>query len=256
MLKQYVVDPANMPWKNGDTEGVTFRGQVLLSGEDGGPEAFRFKFDPSIKVYAHMHLTSQFQVLLGGMMDLPKETMKMRPVGVLYTDHNVPYGPFSVGGDHHVLVLHPRRAGLVTMGNRDARKMINLTGRQIPGMEKDTEWLPIPGHEGARCKFLIPSLAGPEALMLECPPNMAIPVGAPLYGRYEVVLKGAVVIEGRSLGPPGLRYVEGDEQPSLLTAGPEGATVMFFSFDKDAREGGLTGDALSMLGAEAMAKAI
>jgi len=57
-------------------------------------------------------------------------------------------------------------------------------------MEKDTEWVPIPGHEGARCKFLIPSLAGPEALMLECPPNMAIPVGTPLYGRYEVVLKG------------------------------------------------------------------
>jgi len=256
VLKQYVVDPSMLPWKNGETEGVTFRGQVMLSGDDGGPEAFRFVFDPCIKVYAHMHLTSQFQVLLGGFMDLPKETMKLRPVAVHYTDHNVSYGPFSVGGDHHVLVLHPRRAGLVTMGNRDARRKINLTGRQISGMEKDTEWVAIAGHEDMRCKFLLPPMTGPEAMMLECPPNMTIPVNAPVYGRYEVVLKGGVVMEGRALTPPGLRYVEGDEQPSPLTTGPEGATVMFFSFDKDAREGGLAGDELSMLGAEAMAKAI
>ena len=68
----YIVDAANAPWKRGSTEGVTFACQVLLSGEDGGPEALRFRFDDCPSVYAHMHLTAQFQLLLNGTMDFPR----------------------------------------------------------------------------------------------------------------------------------------------------------------------------------------
>ncbi len=258
MLRQYVVDPAVLPWKHCQTEGITFRGQVLLDGAGGGPEAFRFQFDPCLSVYAHMHLTAQFQLVLGGAMDLPRESMKLRPPAVHYTDHYRPYGPFSVSAGHDVLVLHPKRAGLVSMRDRAARKLINLKGRELSGMDKDAEWLRLsaPGYEGSQCKVLIPHVFGPEAVMLECPPNTVIALEAPIYGRYEVVLKGAALVGGRSLGPPGFRYVHGDERPASLQAGPDGATLMFLSFDKDALEGGITGEGITVAAAEAMARAI
>ena len=72
MQQCYVVDSANAPWKRNSTEGVTCACQVLLSGEDGGPEALRFRFDDCPSVYAHMHLTTQFQLLLSGCMDFPR----------------------------------------------------------------------------------------------------------------------------------------------------------------------------------------
>ena len=71
MQQSYIVDSANAPWKRSASEGVSFECQVLLSGEDGGPEALRFRFDDCPSVYGHMHLTSQFQLLLSGSMDFP-----------------------------------------------------------------------------------------------------------------------------------------------------------------------------------------
>jgi hypothetical protein len=43
--------------------------------------------------------------------------------------------------------------------------------------------------------------------------------------------------------------------PPLLT-GSAGATVAFLTFDRDALEGGITGEGLSVEAAEAMARAI
>jgi len=256
VLTECIVDPDDIPWRHGETEGITFRGQVLLSGDDGGAEAFRFRFDPVPSVYAHMHLVSQFQVILSGSMDLPRESMKLRPIGVHYTDHSRPYGPFSVGPDHEVLVLHPKKGGLVTMADKAARRQINLGGRELSGMDKDAEWLPLPGYESARCKILIPSVFGPEAVIIEFAPDTPVALIPPVYGRYEVVLAGSVVVGGRTLVRPGLRYIRGDEAAPPLLTGPEGATLLILSYDANALEGGLTGDGLSAMAAEAMSRAI
>ena len=245
-----------MPWKSGQTEGITFQCQVFLSGADGGPEAIRFRFDPCRRVYAHMHLTSQFQLLLGGTMDFPKATMKLRPVAVHYADHNLPYGPFATGEGHEMLVLHPKQGGLVSMADREARKQINLDGRQLVAMDKDREWLQVLGHEGVRCKFLIPPGAGPEAMLLECPAGWLMPVPVPTYGRYEVVLDGSIALEYQRLEAGGLRYVIGDEQPAPIEIGPGGARLMLLSFDADALAGGLGDDQLSRAAAEAIERAI
>ena len=254
MLKEYIVDPTELPWHRGETEGRSYQCQVLLDGTDGGPEAIRFQVDPTLSMYAHMHLTSQFQLLLGGSMELPKATMKLRPVAVHYTDHNMPYGPFSVSAGHETLVLHPKQGGLTSMADRTARKQIFLGGRELSGMDKDVEWLGVPGYEGVRCKVLIPRWLGPEAVILECPPEVAINAGPAPYGRYEVVLKGSVVAGGRSLGTPGIRYVVGDDTPAPIQTGAEGGTLMLLSFDKDALEGGLTGEGIAVAAAEAMAR--
>lgn len=254
MLTEYIVDTAEMPWKQGETEGITFSNQVLLDGVDGGPEAVRFRFDPCPSVYAHMHLVSQFQFLLGGTMDLPRESMKLRPIAVHYTDHNKVYGPFSVGGEHDVLVLHPRQGGLVSMKDKTVRKKINLIGREISGMDKDAEWLPIPGHEGCRCKFLISG--GPEVILFDLAPDVTLPLAAPCFGRYEVVLDGSVTLGERSLRGLAVRYVQGDEPAVPFSSSSEGATVAVLAFDEDAMSGGLANDELSISAAQQMARTI
>jgi hypothetical protein len=227
-----------------------------LSGADGGPEALRFRFSSSLSVFAHMHLTSQFQLLLNGRMDFPKSAMKLRGIAVHYTDHNLPYGPFAVADDHDMLVLHPKQGGLISMADRDARRQINLKGRHLYGAAANTEWIQIPGFENVRCKPLISPASGPYAVMIECPPRAVVKLPSAPYGRYDVVLVGSVWVSGRELPAPGLRYVREDEQLVSVETGPNSATLMLLAFDQDAREGGLTGEGLSVAAAAAMEHAI
>jgi hypothetical protein len=76
------------------------------------------------------------------------------------------------------------------------------------------------------------------------------------FGRYEVVLDGSVIIEGQEIGPPGFRYVRGEQAAAPLVTGDNGASVAFLTFDRDALEGGITGEGLAVEAAEAMARAI
>ena len=256
MQQSYIVDSANAPWKRSASEGIAFACQVLLSGEDGGPEALRFRFDDCPSVYAHMHLTSQFQLLLNGAMDFPRGVKHLEALAIHYTDHNMPYGPFAVSGNHDMLVLHPQAGGIVSMANRDARRKINLRGRIFAALAADSEWQPLPGAEGATFKFLMPPDFGSAAVLARAPAHAALGMPAAQFGRYEVVLEGSVIIEGREIGPPGFRYVRGEQAAEPLVTGEQGASVVFLTFDRDALEGGITGEGLAVEAAAAMARAI
>ena len=256
MLSEYIVDPSSIAWCDGSVAGVTFKCQILLSGVDGGPEALRFRFNDCRSVFAHMHLTSQFQLLLQGRMDFPKSTMKLRGIAVHFTDHNFPYGPFAVSENHDMLVLHPRQGGLISMADRDARRQINLHGRHLQGSVADTNWSTPPGFQTIRFKHLIPPTSGPYATMIEYPPQTGVDLPSAPHGRYEVVLAGSVSIGGRTLVPPAFRYVRDDNIVAPLESGPLGLTLMLLGFDADARQGGLTGDRLSVAAAAAMERAL
>lgn len=256
MQQCYVVDAANAPWKRSSTEGITFACQVLLSGEDGGPEALHFRFDACPSVYAHMHLTSQFQLLLGGSMDFPRGVKHLEPLAIHYTDHNMPYGPFAVSRGHDMLVLHPRAGGIISMANHDARRQINLRGRIFASLAADAEWKPLPGAEHSSFKFLMPPGYGPAAVVVKSPAHAALAMAAAEFGRYEVVLEGSVIVDGQEIGPPGFRYVRGENAAEPLVTGDNGGTVAFLTFDQDALEGGISGEGLAREAAEAMARAI
>ena len=252
----YIVDSARMPWKRSASEGIAFACQVLLSGEDGGPEALRFRFDDCPSVYAHMHLTSQFQLLLNGAMDFPRGVKHLEPLAIHYTDHNMPYGPFAVSGGHDMLVLHPRAGGIISMANLDARRQINLGGRLFASLASDSEWQPLHGGDHSSYKLLMPPDFGPAAVVVRAPAHAALGMPAPEFGRYEVVLEGSVIMAGQEIYPPGFRYVRDDKAVEPLMTGVEGASVAFLSFDRDALEGGITGEGLSVEAAQAMARAI
>ena len=63
-------------------------------------------------------------------------------------------------------------------------------------------------------------------------------------------------MDGREIAPPGFRYVRGEQPAAPLLTGDRGACVAFLSFDRDALEGGITGEGLSVAAAQAMARAI
>ena len=252
----YVVDTAQVPWKRGATEGITFECQVLLSGEDGGPEALRFRFDDCPSVYAHMHLTSQFQLLISGVMDFPRGVKHLEALAIHYTDHNMPYGPFAVSGGHDMLVLHPRAGGIISMANVEARRKINLRGRLFAGLAAQSDWQPLPGAEHSAFRHMIPPGFGPAAVVVRAPAGAALTMPPADFGRYEVVLDGSVIMQGREIEPPGFRYVRDEHAVEPLVTGGDGASAAFLTFDEDALQGGITGGALAVEAAAAMARAI
>ena len=256
MQQCYVVDAAGAPWKRSATEGIAFSCQVLLSGDDGGPEALRFRFEDCPSVYAHMHLTAQFQLLLSGTMDFPRGVKHLSAPALHYTDHNMPYGPFAVAANHDMLVLHPKSGGIISMANRDARRQINLRGRLYASLAADSEWRPVPDAEHTAFKYLLPPDFGPGAVVVKAPAHAALGMPPAEFGRYEVVLEGSAIMERQEVGSPGFRYVRGERAAQPLLTGTNGATVVFLTFDRDALEGGIGSEGLAREAAEAMARAI
>jgi len=96
---------------------------------------------------------------------------------------------------------------------------------------------------------------GPAAVVVRAPAHAAFAMPAAEFGRYEVVLDGSVIMDGQEIGPPGFRYVRGEQAEPLVT-GDNGASVAFLTFDRDALEGGIMGEGLAVEAAEAMARAI
>jgi hypothetical protein len=203
-----------------------------------------------------MHLTSQFQLLLNGSMDFPRGVKHLEALGLHYTDHNMPYGPFAVSDGHDMLVLHPKAGGIISMTNLDARRRINLGGRLFASLASQSEWRPVPEAEHTEYKYLMPPDLGPAAVVVRAPAHAALAMPAAEFGRYEVVLDGSVIMEGQEIGPPGFRYVRGEQAAEALVTGDNGASVVFLTFDEDALEGGITGEGLAVEAAEAMARAI
>ena len=246
MTQEIVVDLSKVPWK---TYRGTYEIQVGLDGSQG-PELVRARF-PGREVEPHYHRAAQFQLLLDGNLQFPD--FRMEGIAVHYTDHNVPYGPFTTSGQHDMVVVHTKPAGVQYMKNaiRDAalRKEINRTGREIHRSAGDVEWQPLPGHEGVRRKILISPDAGPAAEIVECGPGIELPESAAPFGRYEFVVKGSAYLNGSKLGLETVRFVQSTERTAALRAGSEGATFVVLTFDSDAAKsfgGSVVGDLSGM----------
>jgi hypothetical protein len=233
MIQEIVVDLSKVPWK-------TYRGayeiQVGLDGSQG-PELVRARFSGR-EVQPHYHRAAQFQLLLDGNLEFPD--FRMEGIAVHYTDHNVPYGPFTTSGRHDMVVVHTKPAGVEYMKEaiRDPRlrKEINRAGREIHRSAADVEWQAVPGHPGVRCKVLISEDRGPAAEIVECAPGIELPAPAAPFGRYEFVVKGSAYLNSSKLGPETVRFLESTDRTEAMRAGPDGATFVVLTFDRDASE--------------------
>jgi hypothetical protein len=243
-----VVDSQSVAWKELALEGGgTVNLQMYLKGADGGPEAIHARISEGYTVEPHFHLAAQFQLLLEGSMTFP--TFRLDAPAVHYTEHNVPYGPFITSEGHDMLVLHTKPGGVVMMRDKERRREANARGRELSCCAHEVEWEPLPGHAEARRKVLIPARKGPAAEIIECPPQMSLTVPASDYGCYEVVYRGSVLADGKELGPKGVRFLAPGQAASPLVCGPEGATIIVLTYDKDAAVsyGGSTEEVLARM---------
>ena len=230
---RFMIESSEVPWKSLALDrGGSTQLQMYLRGADGGPEAIRARISEGYEVEPHFHLAAQFQLLLEGTMEFP--TFRLEAPAVHYTEHNVPYGPFTVRNGHDMLVLHTQPGGVVLMRDRERRYQANTRGREITRCAHEVEWEPLPGYAGARRKVLIPASEGPAAEIIECPPHLELTAPAPSYGRYEVVYAGSAVVDGKTLGPRDLRFIAAGEEAVPLRCGPEGATLIVLTYDQDA----------------------
>jgi hypothetical protein len=133
-----------------------------------------------------------------------------------------------------MLVLHTKPGGVVMMRDTTRRREANTRGRELTRCASEVDWEPAPGREGARRKVLIPGSTGPCVEMLECPPHMELTAPATAFGRYEVVYAGSVLVEGKELGPKGLRFIAAGAEAPPLRCGADGATVIVLTYDEDA----------------------
>jgi hypothetical protein len=230
--RDIVVDLSRIEWKEA-SEGQNryFYKNCLADGADG-PEAMRVRL-PGLDVPPHFHHASQFQLLLKGAMDFGDR--RFEAITVHYTDHDVPYGPFKPDSEHDMLILHAKPGGYSPMSDKAARKMINSRGRELEGCAREAEAEALPG--GGTCRIVLANDSGVRVQIFECPAGAVYRADAPLYGRYELILKGSATVEGRTLNADSLRFVRGDEPETPLVCGPEGATFIVLNFDHDAAQG-------------------
>ena len=246
MSQEIVVDLLKVPWK---TYSGKYEIQVGLDGSQG-PELVRARF-PGREVQPHYHRAAQFQLLLDGNLQFPE--FRMEGIAVHYTDHNVPYGPFTTSGRHDMVVVHAKPAGVQyvkdAIRDPELRKEINRVGREIHGSAGAVEWQPVPGHEGVRRKTLLSVVGGPVAEVVECAPGAELPVSTAPFGRYEFIIKGSARLNGNQLGPETVRFVQSAERVAPLCCGADGATFVVLMFDRDAAEsygGSVLGDLSSI----------
>ena len=255
MLRQYVVDESLGTRRTlvRDT-GRELKVRILLDGLDGGPEATH-SHQPGSKVRPHYHLGAQFQLVVRGTATYP--TFGVEAIGVHYTDHNTPYGPFETTEDYEMFVLHAKPAGQLYMDTPEHRAKANHKGREIARSAGDVTWAGVGllGLLGVKTKVLIGEPTGLRAEVIEAPAGAKVPFGAAQYGRYEIVAEGSAIVDGRVLTPHNLRYSEGTEPAPAIEAGPDGLSLVMLQFDEDASKsyGGSITDRLLEIEGEAPA---
>src|SRR5438552_2598061 len=140
-MEEYLADGTAswMAFAKGIDSGT--RVKVLFMDIADGPEAVH-SFQPSANVRPHFHLAAQFQLVLRGAIDFPREHLE--GIAVHYTDHSVAYGPFTTSPDFQMMVLHARPAGQLDVSDKAARARLNRTGREIGRSAAEVAWEPLP----------------------------------------------------------------------------------------------------------------
>src|SRR5262245_29983477 len=180
----------------------------------------------------HFHEIDQYQMIMVGSGRIGKTPM--RPGHYHYTDRATTYGPIvgNPGGVLHYLVLRPRGEPGVDISGRFMPQSRHLRSRR-PGRHLYGD-ATIPDAE-ALGEWVAPADHGKGGIVT----SVALPAGATVMepdGRtgsgpgYIVVLEGSLVIDGETLDPASVIWVEVTDSWPRIAAGPDGAKACWFTF--------------------------
>lgn len=214
---------------------VTRTDYLNPEGAPGLPHAFLVEQHAGSVIRAHFHEVAQFQVFVRGSGRLARRPLS--PLVVHYTDAYTGYGPIDAGADgiayltlrarHDVGAWHlPESNQHLRQRERSPRHRSGVTQ-----LHPTRPWRSS-GDPGPEVLFADPD--GLASAVLDVPPGSGSP---PWWDRsegpgprYAVVASGSVVVDGSSLGPESVVFVDRDEPAPTLVAGPEGARLALLRF--------------------------
>ncbi len=197
---------------------------------DPNPQAFYVdRLYPNARIDPHFHDIDQFQVVVDGFCRMGKKPAP--PITFQYADAYTPYGPIVGEAEGFAFyTLRPIASGgfFAMPGNR--QNMPGRAGRNIAGAF-DLSGAPPPALQAMSAHLMPEQPDGVDAvgIRLGCGATATGPasVGG---GRYYLVCRGAVAVDGKSLPERSLLHVAAEEALPMLTAGPDGADVLALQF--------------------------
>jgi hypothetical protein len=197
------------------------------------PLAFLVKGPPAYVIPPHFHEIDQYQIFVGGSATLGKHAVAAGSVH--YADTYTPYGPITAteeGFDY--ITLRPRSIiGYHEMpGEGPLLKPVNeARGRRGRMIVADID----PKTHEAGCETLFQEPDGIATCRISAPAGTALAQPDIKHGgAYYVVLTGDVTADGTTYPPRSCIWIDQDETPPAMTAGPDGALVAFMSFARQA----------------------
>lgn len=188
---------------------------------------------PNSVVEAHFHIVDQFQVMIDGGGTLGKRAIE--PILVHFAAAHTPYGPI-VSDERGIQYLVFRNA--IDCGAAYMPASASKLAR-VPRRHRVSEHIPpIAREELSRLTDVVDRpLIAPEpdglsvwlrALPAGC--ETSVPDLAQSGGCFVLVTTGALLFDGETVSTRSCIYFAADDEPSPLTAGPEGAELLFMRF--------------------------
>ena len=197
---------------------------------DENPQAFLVDRQvPGALITPHFHDIDQFQVVVAG--DCMMGKVAAPPVSFQYADAYTPYGPIK--GEKlgfAFFTLRPIASGgfFAMPGNR--HNMPGRAGRNIAGMFDIEQPLPAEGVV-AREPLMADQADEVNALGLRFGAGATEAGPASVGGgQYYLVCRGEVSVGGKAMPHHSVIHVEPGEDAPVMTAGPDGAAVLFLQF--------------------------
>lgn len=198
--------------------------------EKAGPQAFLVTVPPDGVVPPHFHTVDQFQVFFG----VPGATYKGHQLAdcvVHYADAYSTYGPYRAAAEQvEFFTLRPAFTSYVGYMPEKRADKIKKSGRNIH-VDLDHRAIEnVPGPGGLVADTLIePHADGLRAGLIRIGPGRAwaIPqVAASNAGRYDVVLLGSLVHEGRNYGARSVIWSDSKAGPVEIAADRSAGCVL------------------------------
>lgn len=219
----------DQPYKSREYIGVAPKpgdpGYGSDAAGDGQPQAYLVMQPPGSVTQAHFHQTNQFQVFVGGGGTVGK--LRADPVTVQYAGANTPYGPINAGpeGVDYFTLRQEWDSGAKWMPER-RDVLVKGMQRQVVGAA--------PVEARAEARLIEETEDGLLSIRIALGPNerRRLPDAALGGGQYHVVIAGALLRDGRSLGPLSIEFAGPDAGEVEVAAGPDGLDFVLARFPK------------------------
>lgn len=205
------------------------------ANDDGRPQGFLVHQPPNAVTPAHFHEPNQFQVFVGGKGRMGAHPAA--PLTVQYANGHTPYGPI-VAGEEGVEYFTLRQrwdpGAKYLPASRDLLRKGNQRTR-IRGGVAVADAATRSARKAIEAEVILPEEPdGLGAWMWRLGPGGATKLPDPREsgGQYLIVAAGTLVANGQALDRLSAVFVNSEECPYAITAGPDGLDLLVLQFPR------------------------